>query len=171
LRCTICLRITTICIKYIIPNTGITINGTPTFTGSGWLTLGGDNNPGLVKSISSSANVEIYRLFLSATNAQNVAPSSYGVNNLSGSIIVNNLRLGAGGNKYVSIANSSVPLIVRNKPNETALVTGNGSYNNSRINPALAGSPIYTITTSGSISWEASSATPAPCRNGSRGLG
>jgi len=137
-----------------LPNTGITINGTPTFTGSGWLTLGGDNNPGLVKSISSSANVEIYRLFLSATNAQNVGASLYGVNNLSGSIIVNNLRLG-GGNKYVSIANSSVPLIVRNKPNETALVTGNGPYDNSRINPALASSPIYTITTSGSISWEA----------------
>jgi len=129
-----------------LPNTGIVINGTPTFTGSGWLTLAGTAGAGASnKSISSSANVEIYRLAFSYGNG----PSPPGqAAFFSGSIIANNLNFA-----FINQAASwgfapNAQFILRNKTNETALVTGSKPYG------TITETPVPLLIISGSTSWE-----------------
>ena len=131
------------------PNTGITINGTPTFTGSGWLTLAGVQTTGVSnKSISSSANVEIYKLAL------NYGLGGGGIGfsaNFSGSIIANNLNF-VSTNQAASWGFApNAQFILRSKTNETALVTGNQNYY-----AAATETPIPLLVISGSVSWESS---------------
>ena len=123
-------------------NTGITINGTPTFTGSGWLNLLTAGTSGVARSISSSAATEIYKLRIGATTA-------VGANfNFSGSIIANNLFISnASSTNKIGFA-PSTQFILRNKTSETAIVTGSGGFGFSTT------SPVPTLVVSGSVSWE-----------------
>jgi len=126
-------------------NTGITINGTPTFTGSGWLTLMNAGNTTTPKSISSSANVEIYRFKHQAA----FGPSSPGTTtHLSGSVIVNNLFFNNPGSVGTIAFTPSTQFILKNKLSETAIVTGSGGLGINSV------TPIPTLTISGSVSWE-----------------
>jgi hypothetical protein len=131
-----------------LSNTGIAINGTPTFTGSGWLTLGGFALPSN-KSISSSANVEIYRL------AFNYGLGSSGIGqtaNFSGSIIANNLNFVLQGQAASWGFAPNAQFILRSKINETALVTGDKSYG------TATETPVPLLVVSGSVSWESGAA-------------
>ena len=123
-------------------NTGIIINGTPTFAGSGWLNLLTAGTSAVAKSISSSAATEIYKLKLSTTTA-------VGANfNFSGSVIANNLFVAnPGSTNKIGFAPSS-QFILRSKTSETAIVTGSGGFGFSTP------SPVPTLVVSGSVSWE-----------------
>lgn len=123
-------------------NTGITINGAPTFTGNGWLNLLAAGASGVARSISSSAATEIYKLRIGVTTA-------VGANfNFSGSVIANNLFISTPGSTNRIGFAPSAQFILKNKTSETAIVTGSGGFG------IYAISPIPTLVVSGSVSWE-----------------
>lgn len=125
-----------------LANTGITINGTPQFTGSGWLGIFNAGTSGVAKSISSSAATEIYKLRIGVNGFQG------NTTNFSGSVIVNNLFINnLSSTNRIGFA-PSAQFILRNKTSETALVTGSGGCGFSTT------SPVPTLVVSGSVSWE-----------------